>query len=94
MCAITAQAICMEIAKYIQLLKKQVIGLAIGSSLRIVVFSFIIFLQCKKTLPLYHCLCNCVRHSEVGGVDRESPFCMSGMSNGMSMGWNSWNGQK
>jgi len=29
-------------------------------------------------------------NSEVGGVDRVPPFCMSGMSNGMSMGWNSW----
>ena len=31
----------------------------------------IIFLQCKKTFLLYHCLCNYIRHSEVGGMDRE-----------------------
>ena len=32
----------------------------------------IIFLQCKKTFLLYHyCLCNCIRHSEVGVEDTE-----------------------
>ena len=31
----------------------------------------IIFHRCKKTFLLYHCLCNCIRHSEVGGMDRE-----------------------